>query len=273
MPLAAAIGVGGSLLGGIFGRNSQRKAEARQREYDKPINVRARYEEAGVNPLLAFQGGVVGQSAAVSAPNYLGAAFADAAAIAADGILRNSAAQKLERAERLNAKLSQDLTDATLRPKIPGVYAAGGSVAAASGGKNASVSGRRSDANAAAEPTDLAGGPATRYVVGGVTLEPNPNFSDAELIETRHGDAASWLYGIGTVGADLAYNKDKIGRAFGDAIGAVPIDSMPLKDRPLRWMRRVWGREPDGFDAGQPYWFKNGSKSSVTYIAPSGVRP
>lgn len=59
-------------------------------------------------------------------------------------------------------------------------------------------------------PVDRSGNDATRYSVGGFKLEPNPNWSDAEFIEQRHGDAASWLYGLGTIGADLSYNLPRV---------------------------------------------------------------
>jgi gas vesicle protein len=46
-------------------------------------------------------------------------------------------------------------------------------------------------------------------LIGGHKVEFNPNWSDAEATEQRHGDIASWLYGIGVIGADIKYNIQK----------------------------------------------------------------
>lgn len=123
IPAAPLIKVAGSLLGGLFGSKSQKKAEARQREYDKPVNVRARYEEAGINPLLAFQGGVVGQSQAVGSANYMGAAIADASMIIADELAQQKDAGKLSQLQSMNQRLQEKVANLTLRPKVGGIYA------------------------------------------------------------------------------------------------------------------------------------------------------
>ena len=115
-------------------------------------------------------------------------------------------------------------------------------------------------------PVDRSGNDATRYSVGGFKLEPNPNWSDAEFIEQRHGDVASWLYGLGIIGADLSYNLPKIAEI---QFGAKPIEDLPLQDRPPRWMAREWGRIPDVWDAGQPGWFVDGNPNHVTYTPPN----
>ncbi len=47
MVAAALISAGASLLGGILGRNSEKKAIAAQNEYNNPTNIRKRAEEAG----------------------------------------------------------------------------------------------------------------------------------------------------------------------------------------------------------------------------------
>lgn len=121
--LGSLISAGGSLLGGLFGRNSAKKAQAAQQEYDKPINVRARYEEAGINPLLAFGGGVVGQSQPVSTQNYMGSAIADASMMVAQKLTESSEEKEvINKLATDNAKLQKDLQAATLRPKVPGIY-------------------------------------------------------------------------------------------------------------------------------------------------------
>lgn len=123
VPAAPVIKVVGSLLGGLFGRKSEKKAAAAQREYDKPVNVRARYEEAGINPLLAFQGGVVGQSQPVASQNYMGAAIADASMIIADEMSKRKETQQLSQLQSMNARLQEKVQNLTLRPKVGGIYA------------------------------------------------------------------------------------------------------------------------------------------------------
>ena len=75
--MVGLLGVAGSLLGGILGRNSERKAIAAQNDYNDPLNIRARAERAGFNPLL-FVGPGVGNQMATGGSNYMGSAIADA---------------------------------------------------------------------------------------------------------------------------------------------------------------------------------------------------
>lgn len=137
MPLAAAIGAGGSLLGGILGRSSESRAQKRQiafareeREYNKPINVRARAEEAGFNPLL-FAGPGVGNAASGGisggGTNYMGQAIADAGMLIAEGMRNKSAETKrINDLETQNKELQKKLVDQTVRPRVGGIYEAGG---------------------------------------------------------------------------------------------------------------------------------------------------
>lgn len=68
--ISGAASLGSSFLGGLFGANEAKKNRDfqlemwnRQNEYNKPINWRARMEEAGFNPYNALDGGSgIGQS-------------------------------------------------------------------------------------------------------------------------------------------------------------------------------------------------------------------
>jgi hypothetical protein len=68
-----AASIGSSFLGGLFGANEAKKNRDfqlemwnRQNEYNKPINWRARMEEAGFNPYNALDGGSgIGQSSSL----------------------------------------------------------------------------------------------------------------------------------------------------------------------------------------------------------------
>lgn len=122
MVASALIGVGGSLLSGIFGSNSARKAQDRQNWYNHPTQVRARAEEAGFNPLL-FVGPGVGNQAAPAASGHMGAAIADSSMMLANDMQARSAeAKRLQDLETQNKKLLTDLQQATLRPLTAGLY-------------------------------------------------------------------------------------------------------------------------------------------------------
>lgn len=123
MVAPAVIAAGASLLGGIFGSNSERKAIAAQNEYNNPSNVRRRAEDAGFNPLL-FVGPGVGQQVATGGSNFMGSAVANAGLALADGM------DKAKMMEIERSKLAMDrqrldalLNNATIRPKVAGIYA------------------------------------------------------------------------------------------------------------------------------------------------------
>lgn len=120
--LGSLIGAGSSLLGGLFGRSSERKAIAAQNEYNKPVNIRARAEEGGFNP-LAFVGPGVGNQTATGGTNYMGAAVADAGMMLADAMSKRKEASQVSQLERENQKLAEQVQNLTLRPKVGGIYA------------------------------------------------------------------------------------------------------------------------------------------------------
>lgn len=209
IPAAPVIKVVGSLLGGLFGRKSEKKAAAAQREYDKPVNVRARYEEAGINPLLAFQGGVVGQSQPVASQNYMGAAIADASMIIADEMSKRKEAQQLSQLQSMNARLQEKVQNLTLRPKVGGIYAGreqtptmrqalgyGGSYDAQGGGGPAGSSGGGS-------PAGGAGGGVDSVLPGVETLTPDresdrtktPNVPGLFQMDNWFTGGPIWMYG------------------------------------------------------------------------------
>lgn len=133
------VAAGASLLSGIFGRNSEKKAIKKQNEYNAPIQVRARAEAAGFNPLL-FAGPGVGQQTTTGGSNYMGEAIANAGLVLADGVQK----KKMMDIERSRLKMDQQKLDlliqnATIRPKSGGVYA-GNLSAPSSGGVGAGVS-------------------------------------------------------------------------------------------------------------------------------------
>lgn len=120
--IGALIGAGASLLGGALGRRDEKKAIARQNEYNEPVNVRARAEAAGFNPLL-FVGPGVGQQAVTGGSNYMGSAIADAGMLLADAVAKKKEATRVSALQQQNAELAAKVENLTLRPKVGGIYA------------------------------------------------------------------------------------------------------------------------------------------------------
>lgn len=151
--LGALIGAGGSLLGGLLGNNNQNKINAQQIAFSREqmqqqrawaledqreqfTRLRSSAEQAGFNPLTVLgaapMSGMVNPVAAggvsLSSNNYMGQAIAESSLMLADAFAKTRAAQTTRTVEDLNRQrdiLQRKLTDATLRPKIPGVFGTG----------------------------------------------------------------------------------------------------------------------------------------------------
>lgn len=113
---SSLIKVGGSLLGGLFGKKEEK--------YVVPdyAGIRRASEAAGFNPLTALTQGP--QGSVVQTGGQMGQAISDAALLLADDLKgREEDKLRLENLRMQNEKLKQELTDATIRPTIGGVYA------------------------------------------------------------------------------------------------------------------------------------------------------
>lgn len=122
---AATISTVGSLAGGMMSRRENRRAVADQNEYNHPVNIRARAEEAGFNP-LQFIGPGVGQQTAL-VPGSMGQAIADSAMSTAQFISEDDRLKQQLQAERDRAKtLNKRLEQKTVRPTVGGIFGQGG---------------------------------------------------------------------------------------------------------------------------------------------------
>lgn len=114
---SAVIGGVSSLLGGLFG--SRQKAKYVVPDY---AGIRRKAEAAGFNPLTALTQGPQGQ--VVQSQNYMGQAIADAGLLLADGMQKKADEQgEIAQLKKQNEDLREKLTNQTLRPKVPGIYA------------------------------------------------------------------------------------------------------------------------------------------------------
>lgn len=130
--LGALVGGLASIVGGNKARRDERKAIREQNEYNAPVNVRARAEAAGFNPLL-FVGPGVGQQNVTGGSNYMGSAIASAGLALADG-MDKAKMLEIERSRLAmeREKLDTLVQNATLRPRSGGIYA--GNLSAPSAG-------------------------------------------------------------------------------------------------------------------------------------------
>jgi len=201
----ALIGAGASLLGGILGRNSERKAIAAQNDYNNPANIRARAEAAGFNPLL-FVGPGVGNQMATGGSNYMGSAIADAGLMLSEALAKRQDLRKLDRLKDENEKLSQQVTDLTIRPKFGGIY----SQREATPSKSAALGGANDAAPVKAASVGVSGvasgGVSTQLRVPRVNLTVRSDVSDGGDFEQRWGEVGGAIGGLGVMAADLGTN-------------------------------------------------------------------
>ena len=190
---SSLIKVGGSLLGGLFGRK-EAKPEFIVPKYGE---IRRKAEKAGFNPLTALTSAP--GSVVAGGQNYMGSAIADAALHLADG-MQEKAAQEGE-AQQLreeNAELAKKVQDLTIRPRVGGIYS--GNVATPSIRSALGVPDESASGDLLSDGQPVSGGRPLR--AGGVDVDKSPRWSDAEDFETRYGDLGSSLIGLGIMGAD-----------------------------------------------------------------------
>lgn len=115
-PIAAAlVQAGGALLGGLFGRSSNKYVVPNYQA------IRDKAEAAGFNPLTAL---AMAPGQVVQSQNFMGSAIADAGLALADGLAQKAKQNDpLEKLKRENELLKEKIINVTLRPKVGGVYA------------------------------------------------------------------------------------------------------------------------------------------------------
>lgn len=120
-PLAAVLGLAGTVAGVAAQNNAAKKANA----YNDPAAIRARYEAAGVNPLLGLSGG-----AASAVVPQIGATIANGLGNVGQLLQQDSQLQldrdrlqvEQQALEQENRRLSQAAVKSTLSPPVGGVY-------------------------------------------------------------------------------------------------------------------------------------------------------
>lgn len=215
--------IGASLIGGALSRKTAKKE--RENHF---VNLRESAIKGGFSPLSVLRatggGGYGGYVAALSHSPWEGALAAGANAYGANYATR--------------VQHKHELTLENMRQTHETKLAKAANAAMTAGLSRA---------------TDVAG----NEMIGGTAIagskwKTNSGWSDAELIEQRYGDLASWFYGIGTAAADAYENKEAIGQKFsplltrakpsnGGAQNAITVQ--PLRDFRTRFTDIV-GRKP-----------------------------
>lgn len=211
-PLGGGLIKGGlDLLGGIFGRRSEKKRAALELHNQRMqfIRLREAAELGGFNPLTVLGAnpgaGMVNTQPALSSGEFITRALSTGV-----DTYFNSKAQERD-AER------DALEKALMREELKQMQNQGKAAASALAFGYAIPQSNNysgvTDANAApglsASISDSgAGAPGQGVTVGGVTVDENENFSSAQKFEDRYGDLASSAYGLGVMVAD-AYSTVK----------------------------------------------------------------
>lgn len=118
----ALLGGGFNLLGGLFGRKSQKKEIARAEYNNSPQGIRDRAEAAGFNPLV-FAGPGTGTGYAPVMGNALSNALMSTGELLSGGIAQ-AESLKLQKSalEIEKQRLEKLVAKTTLRPNVPGLY-------------------------------------------------------------------------------------------------------------------------------------------------------
>ena len=177
------ITAGASLIGGALSSRSARKNNKAQMDLAKNT-IKYKVEDAqraGVHPLYAL--GAPTMSSSVQT-DQMGQAVADAGTAIGKGMT----SQYEKEIQRLNLEnLEAELTSKKL--------------ANADFVKQSINNSNLQRANEKLQ---------NHTKIGGININQNKGWSNAEDIETRYGDLISWLYGIGVIGGDLKENLPRI---------------------------------------------------------------
>lgn len=267
MVASALITAGATLLGGLF---------APKPKYVVPdyAKIRSGAEAAGFNPLTALTQGP--QGAVVQPANVMGSAIADAGLMLADSLAKSKKSGVLSRVQSENAKLREQVTNMTLRPKVAGVYARQQSVPSVPSAVGvSSANANRSDdpdngsfdvrADASvgsfqSQPTsssdDASKTPTRPLSILGYRITPQSGTSDAEAFASRYGEdfmSPSWFAGWGGFIGDSALGIKDAALARVGRIGTAFANDMQAQTLAARAYKK-----PNGKPLPRPYQGRGG---------------
>lgn len=193
---AALISGGAALVGGI----ADRAQENRNYKRNDLLKTMKDAKEAGFHPLEALRAGYT-QTQAAQAPR-----------ISSLGVFANAVDQA---SSMYRDEMQRQKNDALIDAQIANINADTarmGSVSALSASVGSTAS---SEPRVGQRGFDKFGNPQTAGAeVGGADFEFDPDTSDQEVFETRHGDVVGAVVGLGILGRDLGYSMYKAAPRF-----------------------------------------------------------
>lgn len=212
------IKVGGSLLGGLFGKKPKTvsaRENSRGAIMGQAEGARKAAAEFGFNPvtLLGASSGI--GTTSIPGDNTMGAAIADAGLALAQGLVDKAAeTSRIAELETANKELQKKLVDQTLRPTVGGIYSAGGpSIRAARPASVVAGDGQPPVPTAAA--SDEGTLPAVLPLkLWGRDFFPSTDSSDGDAWEGRYGDIGGAIVGVPMLAGDLYEHSARPAREF-----------------------------------------------------------
>jgi len=199
--LTALLPAVGSIVGGLLQSSANKKAAERANEFTREVGQNqiqwkvADAKKAGVHPLAAMgQQLTLPSPSVVGAPDYstmgqnLGRAFSATQSLPEkeSDYTKTVQALDLKRRSLENSVIEQQLVNSAVRT----VNQPGNPPTADPVDESPLLKPKKKD-------------DATGVTVGGTRFKGNPNFSDAQTIEDRHGELAGSAYGAISIPADL----------------------------------------------------------------------
>lgn len=215
-------GVAG-LFGGSRDERAQRKAQDRQNIYNLPINVRARAEQGGFNPLL-FAGNPASLQQNTNFQPMMGQAIANAG-LQFSGAIVDKEQLKIEKSklEVEKQKLAALIQEQTIKPKVGGIYSGNQKISATKKGADEeeeekelpthNADGTQIMSAAAQAEADRGNDPVLEDGRATVTTPYSANSGqyidprnpDAEMAEARYSDILSNWFGAKNIANDRMY--------------------------------------------------------------------
>lgn len=205
--IAAGIGAAGSLLGGFMSSSSQKRQNDRNiaaQDYANRHSIQMRTADAkaaGIHPLYALGSPTMSTAMRVG-DESMGTGVANASRQIGTGLEKMGQAK----ANNLDSQYKSALiSNMDLKNVGQGIENEASLLQL-----NALKNKGQTDAR---NPDDLS--------MGALQISKDKTWSDAQKVEDRYGDLASWLYGIGVIGADgLKTSKTQLKKTYPKAYKA-----------------------------------------------------
>lgn len=192
----------GSLVGGLFGKKSADKANRQNIQLQKDFAQKgiqwkvADAKKAGVHPLAALGANTVSYSPSTVGSTALGEGISQFGQDIGRAV--NAGSTSDQRASHVQSQILQEQLKGLQLDNAGKMLQNAGTASVL---RRSAMVGPPMPSASGVTNTGMAG-QSSNYIVGGVSVPRNPLFSDAQVIEDRHGDVAAAGYGLLTIPAD-----------------------------------------------------------------------